>query len=46
MSKFYGRSVTRTLHYDPATGIFTNIAPRKKVVAGIVAGSLDKNSGY
>lgn len=28
------------LHYDPATGISTNIAPRKKVVVGSVAGSL------
>ncbi|MCO7515116.1 hypothetical protein NJF44_07015 [Pseudomonas guariconensis] len=27
------------LHYDPITGIFTNIAPRKKVVVGSVAGS-------
>lgn len=34
------------LHYDPATGIFTNIAPRKKIVVGSVAGSLDQESGY
>ena len=34
------------LHYDPVTGIFTNIAPRKKIVVGSVAGSLDQESGY
>lgn len=34
------------VRYDPATGIFTNIAPRKKVRVGVVAGNVDSSSGY
>lgn len=32
--------------YDPATGHFTNVAPRKKVRVGERAGTIDKESGY
>lgn len=32
--------------YNPETGIFTNISPRKKIRVGEVAGALDKSNGY
>lgn len=34
------------LHYDPNTGVFTNVAPRKRVVVGSKAGYLDSSNGY
>lgn len=32
--------------YDPDTGLFTNISPRKKIVVGSLAGTFDKSNGY
>lgn len=34
------------VHYDPATGLFTNRAPRKKIRVGDLAGTVDVESGY
>lgn len=34
------------LHYDPETGLFKNIAPRKKVKPNSIAGHLDPSIGY
>lgn len=34
------------IHYDPLTGVFTNIAPRKKIVVGSLAGGVDSDTGY
>lgn len=34
------------LHYDPATGIFSNKNPRKKIVVGTQSGGLDRSTGY
>lgn len=34
------------VHYDPNTGIFTHIAPRKKIRVGEQAGGIDRDSGY
>lgn len=34
------------LHYDPNTGVFINIAQRKRVVVGDVAGCIDPSNGY
>lgn len=34
------------VHYDPDTGVFTHIAPRKKIRVGEQAGGIDPGSGY
>jgi HNH endonuclease/AP2 domain len=40
------KRLRQLVSYDPLTGVFTNIAPRKKVVVGTVAGTIDQDSGY
>ncbi len=34
------------LDYNPATGVFTNKSPRKKITVGEIAGAIDKSNGY
>ena len=34
------------LSYDPETGVFTHISPRKKIRVGEVSGHLDSSNGY
>lgn len=45
-TKLTAERLRELLHYDPATGFFTNSARRKKVRVGERAGYFDPSTGY